>query len=58
MAAFLVSRPKQCKAGLDCQEQIMWIQQHFLSGCVVVLGMEVVVVEEMQCLSEDVIKES
>ena len=36
----------------------MWIQQHFLSGCVVVLGMEVVVVEEMQCLSEDVIKES
>ena len=30
----------------------------FSAGCVVVLGMEVVVVEEMQCLGEDVIKDS
>ena len=35
----------------------MCIQQHFQSGCVVVLGMEVVVVVEMQCLTEGMVKD-
>ena len=58
LAAFLVSRPNQCEAAPDGQEQVMHIQPHLQSGGVVVLGMEVVVVVEMQCLSEDAIKDS